>query len=60
MTLMCCIHLQGQRISSEENRWQTGSGFLLGLVINPEDGGDMFLRNVGSLSKDYTVLYPRK
>jgi hypothetical protein len=21
--------------------------FLLGLVLNPEDGGDMFLRNVG-------------
>jgi hypothetical protein len=24
---------------------------------NPEDGGDMFLRNVGLLSTDYTALY---
>jgi hypothetical protein len=23
------------------------AGFLLGLVFNPEDGGDMFLRIVG-------------
>jgi hypothetical protein len=23
------------------------AGFLLGLFIDPEDGGDMFLRNVG-------------
>jgi hypothetical protein len=25
-----------------------------------EDGGDMFLRKVGCLSKDYTALYPRR
>jgi hypothetical protein len=23
------------------------AGFLLGLIFNPEDGGDMILRNVG-------------
>jgi hypothetical protein len=23
------------------------AGFLLGLFIDPEDGGDMFLRNIG-------------
>jgi hypothetical protein len=34
--------------------------FLLGLYFDPEDGGDMFLRNVGSLSTDYTALYPRR
>jgi hypothetical protein len=27
---------------------------------DPEDGGDMFLRNVGRLSTDYTALYPRR
>jgi hypothetical protein len=31
-------------------------GFLLGLLFNPEGGGDMFLRNVGSLSADYMPL----
>jgi hypothetical protein len=32
-------------------------GFLLGLLFYPEDGGNMFLRNVGSLSPDYTALF---
>jgi hypothetical protein len=36
------------------------AGFLLGLVFDPEDGGDMLMRNVGCLSTDYTALYPRK
>jgi hypothetical protein len=31
----------------------------LGLVFDPEDRGDMFLRNLGWISKDYTALYPR-
>jgi hypothetical protein len=31
------------------------AGFLLGLSFDPEDGGDMFLRNVGWLSRDYTA-----
>jgi hypothetical protein len=32
-----------------ESRWQADfhAGFLLGLFFNLEDGGDMFLRNVG-------------
>jgi hypothetical protein len=33
--------------------------FLLGLFFDTEDEGDMFLRNVGLLSVDYTALYPR-
>jgi hypothetical protein len=33
------------------------AGFLLGLFFGPEDGGDMFLRNVGWFLKDYMVLY---
>jgi hypothetical protein len=36
------------------------AGFLLGLFLDPEDGGDMFLRNVGWLSSDYTALCPRR
>jgi hypothetical protein len=31
---------------------------LLGLFFDPEDGSDMFLRNVGKT--DYTALYPRR
>jgi hypothetical protein len=35
-------------------------GFLLVLFFNPEDGGDISLRNVGLLSTDYAALYPRR
>jgi hypothetical protein len=34
--------------------------FLLGSFLDPEDGGDMFLRNVSCLSTDYTALCPRR
>jgi hypothetical protein len=37
------------------SRW-----FLAGLFFDREDGGDMFFRNVGWLSTDYTALYPRR
>jgi hypothetical protein len=33
---------------------------LLRSFFEPEDGGDTFRRNVGWLSTDYTVLYPRR
>jgi hypothetical protein len=29
------------------------SGFLIGLFFDPEDGDDMFLRNIDWLSTDY-------
>jgi hypothetical protein len=35
-------------------------GFLLGLFFDPEDGGDMFLRNVGLLQMEYTMSYSTK
>jgi hypothetical protein len=34
--------------------------FLPCVFFDPENGGYMFLQNFGSLSTDYTVLYPRK
>jgi hypothetical protein len=36
------------------------AGFLLSLFFHPEDGGDIVLRRVGSLSTDYTALHPRR
>jgi hypothetical protein len=36
------------------------SGILVCLLFNPEDGGNIFLRNVGWLPSDYTALYSRK
>jgi hypothetical protein len=35
------------------------AGSLLGLFFDTEDGGHIFLRNVGRFSTDYTGLYPR-
>lgn len=35
------------------------SWFLLSLQFDPEDGGNMFIRNVG-FSPNYTVLQPRR
>jgi hypothetical protein len=36
------------------------SGFMLGLLFNPEDGGSTFLQNVGQLSTHYMVLHPKE
>jgi Na+/glutamate symporter len=33
---------------------------LLGLLSSSEDGDDIFLRNVGGISTDYTASYPRR
>jgi hypothetical protein len=37
------------------SRW-----FLVQLIFYPEDGGDMFIRNVGWHSTDYTASYSRR
>jgi hypothetical protein len=34
------------------------AGFLLRLLFNPVDGGDIFSQNVVRLSQDYMPLYP--
>jgi hypothetical protein len=36
------------------------AGILACLFFDPEDGDDMFLPNLGSLSTDYTASYPRR
>jgi hypothetical protein len=45
-----CHHLQGRK--SDEQQTSLDS-------ILPDDGGDMFLQNIGS-HMDYTTLYPRR
>jgi hypothetical protein len=45
----CRLHLQRRRISQTRNQRGAGSkqaGLLLGLFFDPEDGDEMFLRNV--------------
>jgi hypothetical protein len=50
----------GKEIRSSGLRLQPASaGFLLGIHFDPEDGGDMFLRNIG-LSPIYAALQPRR
>jgi hypothetical protein len=34
------------------------TGFLFALFINPEDGSDMFILNIGLLSVDFVALWP--
>jgi hypothetical protein len=36
------------------------AGFCWTHFFDPEDGGDMFLRNIGWNSTDYTASYPRR
>jgi hypothetical protein len=48
----CRLCLQGRRISQARNQCEKGGKhssavFLLGLFFYPEDGSDMFLRNIG-------------
>jgi hypothetical protein len=35
-------------------------GFFLGLLFDHEDGGNIFLQNISSLSVHYMTLYPRR
>jgi hypothetical protein len=42
-----------------QQNWAAAACFLLALLFNPEDGGNMFPRNV-KLSPNYMVLQPRR
>jgi hypothetical protein len=63
----CRTHLQGQKMLV---RWARNQREILPpaftlvscspYFFDPEDGGDIFLRNVGWHSTDYTTLYPRR
>jgi hypothetical protein len=57
------LQLQGWRISPERNTiayYLRHADFLLGLFYDREDGGDMFLRNIDWISKDFSSLYTRR
>jgi hypothetical protein len=46
------LHLLGRRISQTRKKQKSAcfllpAGILFALFLDPEDGGDMFLRNVG-------------
>jgi hypothetical protein len=60
----CRLHLQGQRISQPRHQREVCYLLLLCYILclfsDPEDGGDMFLRNVGLHSTDQTALYTRR
>jgi hypothetical protein len=57
-----CLHLWGRRINKARALFAIcfHSGFFLGLFSDPEDGDNMFLRNVCWLLTDYTALYVRR
>jgi hypothetical protein len=48
-----------KRAASEATCYLLHDGFLLGLFFDPEDGGHIFLRNIGRFSTDNTSFYPR-
>jgi hypothetical protein len=54
----CHLHLQGRRTSRDWYRLH--AGLLLCLFFRHEDGDDMFIRNVGWLSVDYTASQKRE
>jgi hypothetical protein len=44
----------------EEQRLLILAECLFASLLDPEDRGDTFFRNVGGLLPDYTASYPRK
>jgi hypothetical protein len=57
----CGSFFQNKRMGNQKGcKYLLHAGFFLGLFFEPEDGGYMFIRNVGLLSADYTALYRRR
>jgi hypothetical protein len=54
----CRLHHRGRRISKARNKHEAGRNIVL--FFDPEDGSDIFLRNIGCLSMGYMPLYPRR
>jgi hypothetical protein len=46
--------------NASSNFYLHHAGFLFGLFFDPEDDGNIFLRNVDYHSTDYTSLHPRR
>jgi hypothetical protein len=54
------------RKNPTRSRWQSETacnlllaGILISLLFDPEDGGSMFLQNIGSLLSDYLALHAK-
>jgi hypothetical protein len=54
------LHLKGRKNKLALLTTCFRAGFLLGLFFDAEDGGYIFLRNIGWLSAEYAALYPRR
>jgi hypothetical protein len=56
------INISSQTFRSsllKDSLWPVSAGFLLGLLLGAEDGGNIFLRNFG-MSANYTTLQLRR
>jgi hypothetical protein len=49
-----------KEVPSKKPRCLLLASRLLGLLFDPDDGGDMFLRNVCKFLTDYTSSHPRR
>lgn len=65
----CYLHLQCQTVSHTRHQYEAGSKqmalcascwFLAWLLLVSEDGGSIFVQNIGLLSANYMELYSRR